>query len=120
MQRKTIGILIDWTSNQYQLNLLYGFSNKAKELDINLICFEGGIIKANSIFETARNKIFDFVTKERLDGLITVSTSIGVIADKTSIVEFINKFTHIPLVNIGLEIKNINSIIIDNKKDLKI
>ncbi len=113
-RRKTIGILTDWIDDQYQLDLLHGVADLAKERDINLLCFEGGSINANNEFEVQRNKVYDLVSPLNVNGLIILSALIGNFTDHNAIIQFCKRYHPIPSVILGMEVHGIPSLSVAN------
>lgn len=113
--RFTIGMVVDWIDDQYQLDLLYGINDLAIERDINLICFEGGMIHPRSEFEAVRNKVYELITPKNIDGLIILSSVIGPVFDsKSSLIRLSKNLHSIPAVLVGLMIPEIPSLLVDN------
>ncbi len=112
--RFTIGMLVDWIDDQYQLDLLYGIADLAKEKDVNLLCFEGGMIHPQNEFDAIRNKVYDLVIPDNLDGLIILSSIIGPLLDAESLIRFCKKNQSLPTVLVGLKMPGIPSILVDN------
>jgi HD-GYP domain-containing protein (c-di-GMP phosphodiesterase class II)/DNA-binding LacI/PurR family transcriptional regulator len=107
-------MLVDWCEEQYQLSMVHGVADFAKEKDLNFLCFEGGGIKAPFEYESRRNIVYDLVNGEIINGLVILSPTIGHFVDYTTITKFCNRFTSLPVVSIGLAMPNIHSVIIDN------
>ncbi len=112
--RLTIGMLIDRTQDQYQSSIIQGVADHAKNWDINLLCFEGGIINSPIEYEARRNVVYDLVNQNIVDGLIILSNTIGHYVDNDTIKKFCEQFSPLPMISIALEIPNIHSIIPDN------
>ena len=107
-------MLVDWCEEQYQLSMIHGVSDYAKENDLNFLCFEGGGIQAPFEYESRRNIVYDLVNNQIIDGLVILSPSIGHYVDYTAITKFCSKFISMPLVSIALAIPNTHSVITDN------
>ncbi len=105
---------MDWCEEQYQLSMVHGIADFAKEKDLNFLCFEGGGIQAPFEYESRRNIVYDLVNGEIIDGLIILSPSIGHFVDYSTITKFCNRFLPLPMVSIALAMPNIHSVIIDN------
>lgn len=109
--RKTIGMLIDWIDNQYQFDLLFGIAELAREKDVNLLFFEGGVISDKN--ETL-NKVYDLVGQNNVDGLIILSASIGRFLSQDILIKFCNQYQPLPTVIVGLQVPGLPSILVDN------
>jgi putative nucleotidyltransferase with HDIG domain len=112
--RLTIGMVVDWIDDQYQLDLLYGINDLAIEKDVNLLCFEGGMIHPKNEFEAIRNKVYDLIIPENVDGLIILSSIIGPSFDFKSLIRGWKNQQLIPSVLVGLKTPEISSLVVDN------
>jgi sigma-B regulation protein RsbU (phosphoserine phosphatase) len=112
-------MLVDWCEEQYQISMVHGVADFAKEKDLNFLCFEGGGIQAPFEYESRRNVVYDLVSSEIIDGLVILSPSIGHFVDYTTITKFCNRFTALPVVSIALAIPNIHSVITDNSGGMR-
>jgi HD-GYP domain-containing protein (c-di-GMP phosphodiesterase class II) len=112
--RPTIGMLIDWSEEQYQLIMVQGVADFSRERDLNFLCFEGGGIEAPYENESRRNLVYGLVNHQIVDGLVILSPTIGHYVDYPTITNFCNRFSSIPVVSIALAIPGIHSVIADN------
>lgn len=119
MKHKTIGILIDWTSTQYHQDLMFGISDKAEKLGLNLVCYEGGGINAETSFDRARNRIYDLVSDKVVDGLIIGSAQICRLLSGGEIGDFMEKFDSFPKISLGVDLPNVPSVMIDNRSGFR-
>ncbi len=120
--RPTIGILIDWVSNDFQVSILSGIYDSAKKNDLNLICFEGGVLKrpkTQDLHDYCRNIIYSFAYKNAVDGLIVLSASLGHEITNKELSEFFDSFSPIPIVSIARKLPGVPSVIVDNKTGLR-
>lgn len=109
--RKTIGLLIDWIDNQYQLNLLDGITDLVKEKDLNLLIFEGGVINSQN---EKLNTAYHLVNQKTIDGLIILPASIGRFLSPELQTQFCKQYQPLPTVIIGLAIPGFPSVAVDN------
>jgi HD-GYP domain-containing protein (c-di-GMP phosphodiesterase class II)/DNA-binding LacI/PurR family transcriptional regulator len=112
--RLTIGMITDWVGDQYQLDILLGASDFARQKDVNFLCFEGGGIDARNEYESRRNKVYDLISAENVDGLIILSGSIANFASMESIIKFCEQYRPMPMVLVDLTIPGIPSLSVDN------
>lgn len=110
--RPTIGLITDWIDDQYQLDILNGINDLAKERDVNLLCFEGGALHAKNTLEARGNIVYQFASSENVDGLII--GSLGIFANIDEIIQFSKKYQPLPLVSINFEIPGIPICLIDD------
>jgi diguanylate cyclase (GGDEF)-like protein/putative nucleotidyltransferase with HDIG domain len=119
MERKNIGIIVDNLYN-YQWSILSGIFSAGENFNINLLTFIGKTLKSPYNFEKQGNIIYDFISKENIDGLIILSSAISSNVPLEETILFCQNFAkNIPTISIGLIIEGITSIIIDNKIGLK-
>ena len=114
ISRLTIGMLVDWTEEQYQLSMVQGVADFAKERDLNFLCFAGGSINAPFEYESRRNIVYSLINRNIVDGLVILSPAIGHFVDHKTISKFCNQFTSLPVVSIALSMPNVHSVISDN------
>jgi len=117
-KRLTVGLLIDWTEEPYQISIFEGVADYAYENNINLLCFVAGGLEAPREYEKPRNVLYDFVTENNVDGIVVSSGSIGNYVGYEAMVKFCNKYRPIPLVSIALELEGFPSILVNNKKGM--
>lgn len=110
--RRTIGLITDWIDDQYQLDILNGINDLAKERDVNLLCFEGGALNAKNSWEARGNIVYELAGTENVDGLII--GSLGSFANIQEIIRFSKKYQPLPLVSINFEIPGIPLCLIDD------
>ncbi len=117
--RATIGFLIDHTDSQYQFGILQGIADYAEHQDVNLICFEGGIIQSTRHFDYERNIVYDLATNKRLDGLIVLSDSIAHLLDDDTLLKFCRSYEPLPVIFVGRSHPEVPSIVIDSSKGMR-
>ncbi|MBN1411226.1 MAG: substrate-binding domain-containing protein [Spirochaetales bacterium] len=114
LKQSRIGILIDTLDSDYQTAISNSILSAGTHLGINLLFFIGGRLKSPDEYEAQRNNLYNFVTQNNCDGLIIVAPCLKTFLNDKEFVEFIKRFSNIPMVAIGLETKNIHSILTDN------
>ncbi len=100
-KRSTIGLL---TANIHMgagKILWPGVADAAEKLDINLFCFIGGILNHSNNYEYQRNIAYDLVDADRLDGLISWSSSIGGSMSSHEVIQFHQRYQPIPLLSLA-------------------
>ncbi len=117
--RLTIGLLIDWTEEPYQIRIFDGVADYAEENDVNLQCFVLGGLDSPREYEKTRNVLADLVTDSNIDGLIVLSGTIGNYIGPAAMNEFCSKFKPLPLVSIALELQDFPSVLVDNKAGMQ-
>ena len=113
--RLTIGMLFENMPNEqqeYLSQILAGVTTVAQGRDVNLLCFTGGHLYHTfyNQFDTQRNILYELVTDRTVNGLIVLGT-ISTYAPMHKTLEFYQRFSHLPLVHIGLPLENIPTVV---------
>ncbi|MGC9396142.1 MAG: substrate-binding domain-containing protein [Anaerolineae bacterium] len=113
--RLTIGMLFENMPNEqqeYLSQVLAGVTSVAEKQDVNLLCFAGGHLYHTfyNQFDTQRNILYELVTEQAVDGLIIVGTIITY-APMPKTLEFYQRYSHLPLVHIGLPLENVPTVV---------
>jgi HD-GYP domain-containing protein (c-di-GMP phosphodiesterase class II)/DNA-binding LacI/PurR family transcriptional regulator len=117
---KTIGFFVDWLEDQYQLKILSGILSGARDNNVNILCFEGGVIDSRIPYEVQRSYIYHLANPGNVDGLIILSSSLAHHSSSGCIESFCRQFVSLPIVSIGVEIRGIPSFLVDNKKGFEV
>jgi PAS domain S-box-containing protein len=118
-KRPTIGLLLDWPGTPYQMKLWSGVADFAREADVNLICFIGGAINSPYTYEQHRNKLYDLISKDRVDGLVILTSTIGHFVGHNGMRDFFARFDYLPLISIATQMENVPSIVVDNELGMR-
>ncbi|MBN1698058.1 MAG: substrate-binding domain-containing protein [Spirochaetales bacterium] len=118
-KRSTIGLLLDWPGTPYQMKLWSGVADYAREEDVNLICFIGGAINSPYTYEQQRNKLYDLISEDRVDGLVILTSTIGHFVGYNGMRDFFARFDYIPLVSIATQMENVPSVVVDNELGMR-
>lgn len=95
--------------------VLYG----SKAAGFELLTFLGGSLNNPNYYLAGRNFIYDQIPLDELDGVIFNSGSIGNYSSEKELLDYYERFSSLPIVNIGMVLKNYHSIIVDNKIGMK-
>ncbi|MBN2444356.1 MAG: substrate-binding domain-containing protein [Spirochaetales bacterium] len=115
----TIGYMSNDLVLSYNCNLHQGIMKTCNQNNLNILMFFGGELNSPHSHQSARNKIYDLVNKNILDGLIINAGNILHYATDDVIKDFYDRFQGIPLINIGTKVLHYPSIIIDNREGLR-
>lgn len=110
--RLTLGLLLDWLEGEYQNGIFSGAAEAARENDVNLVCFTGGVLRAPRWFWAERNSAFDLVGRENVDGLIVTSTIANAVGTEM-LVEYCRRFRSIPLCSIAVPMPDVPGLTVD-------
>jgi two-component system cell cycle sensor histidine kinase/response regulator CckA len=118
-RRYTIGILADPDFRYRAEQVIAGVETVAEDADFNILCFTAeSIISPDKISRSAMLS-FDIINKKNVDGLIVMSEAIGRYAGVKCIGNLLKKYYPLPLVSLGMKIKNVPSVVIAKEKGLK-
>ncbi len=116
--RITIGLLINQLDGMYQKPLWVGVADMAEAMDMNLVIYVGKSLRSPLAFEAQQNIIYQMIDTQHLDGIISTSGSLGNDIGITELERFYAPFRSIPMVSISLPIKDMPSIIVDNRQGM--
>jgi signal transduction histidine kinase/DNA-binding LacI/PurR family transcriptional regulator len=118
--RLTIGLLIGRLGDQrYQAHVWPGVADVAEEQDVNLICFVGGALRAPHEFDAQRNVAYDLASPENVDGLVTMSGSLGQFIGPERLRHFYERYHPLPMVSIAMALNGIPSVLVDNQAGMR-
>ncbi len=113
MARKKVGVFLNQVDGGYQGRIWPGLHEAAKALDVDLFILAGQ--KPGEIYNNfyQHELVYHFADKDSFDGLIIVSPSLSKTHGE-DFEDFIEQFSHIPLVSISHKIGNYPVIESDN------
>lgn len=117
-RRKTIGLLIDWAS-EYQMKIVFGAVDAAKNHDVNLIVIEGGCLGSNRLHDDQRNMLYQMVKTNDIDGIIVISPGVSHFSGPGPLIDLLKQYDPLPIVSIAHEIEGCGLIALDNAPGLK-
>ncbi len=117
-QRLTIGLILDLLAHEYQLRVRAGVADLAKELDANLICFAGGVLRFPAEFGAQRNVIYGLVNEANVDGLVILG-SVAHFVGPEERRNFYGRFHPLPMVNVSIAAKGVPSVVVDNEQGMR-
>jgi DNA-binding LacI/PurR family transcriptional regulator/signal transduction histidine kinase len=118
-KKLTIGLMLNSLDYEYQISIWTGIQNAAKEAGVNTICFTGTELNSPDIIMNAKNTVYEVISKKNVDGLIVIPSSIFLFMNNEECGDYFERYRHIPSVSIGSRIRNIPSIIVDNRSGMK-
>jgi DNA-binding LacI/PurR family transcriptional regulator/PAS domain-containing protein len=111
--KPTIGLLMGLLNETSWTSIWSGVADMARERDINLICFTGGMLEDTVGFQKQANVLYDLIDVEQLDGLI-IWSGIGKFVDAQTLETFYKKYQSVPTVTIGDSIADMPAVLADN------
>ena len=119
-KRKTIGVLINSVDGFYQSPIWRGIKKVAEEKNFDALFFAGGSLESTFKDEAQQNVIYDLVNTDKLDGLIVCSGLLLNYVGLEKFYRFIERYRGIPMVSIGIDIKDIPSVVFNNRECMHI
>jgi len=111
--KPTVGLLMGLLNETSWASIWSGVADLARERDVNLICFTGGMLEDTVGFQEQANVLYDLVDVEQLDGLI-IWGGIGKFVDAPTLETFYKRYQSIPTVSIGDSVADVPSVLADN------
>lgn len=108
-----VGLLIGTYNNSYTLGVIKYISNELKGKNSALVILDGLSLSGNTLSDYSCNTICRLITKERLDALILLSSTLVTHVCKETIEELSRRMP-IPTVSLGIALEGIPSIVVDN------
>lgn len=118
-KRKTLGLVIHDLDGNYQAFLWHAVKKAVEKFDVNLIIYEGRTLNCKYDADKQHHIIYDFVDKERVDGLIITTSTISSYIGIDESIAFCKKYSDIPCISLGIVVPGATSIISDNKEGIK-
>ncbi len=115
----TIGFVISALFDIYTYRIWAGVVRRARERNINLYIYNGGIFDFDWRVSEIRNCVYDIINTRQLDGLILASSIVWGYTDKSLFREYVKRWQPLPLVSIGIREEYCTNILIDNEKEFK-
>jgi DNA-binding LacI/PurR family transcriptional regulator/signal transduction histidine kinase len=111
---KNIGYLTFDVAGTYNHQMWQHLSAAVSEKGMRLVTFCGGILYGEGTHQQQWNKIYNLVSSSNVEGLIVLSASLGQTCGTSSLIGFLQRFSPIPIVSIGLDLPGIPSVVVDN------
>jgi signal transduction histidine kinase/DNA-binding LacI/PurR family transcriptional regulator/AraC-like DNA-binding protein/ActR/RegA family two-component response regulator len=97
-KRATIGFLFNSVYDEIDRSVLRGVEDTAKKHAVNLICFSGGVLQSETGTPLQENLLYELIDRQRIDGLVVLSSSIGFAISRVEMLRFLSRFEAMPVV----------------------
>ncbi len=118
-RRLTIAMLTSRLDRGFHRAAWLGVADAARERDLNIICFDGGVLRSPDGFATQANAVYDLVNPRLIDGLIIWSSALDWFIKPREMEEFCERYRPLPMVSVARVLKGIPSIVVDNYRGMK-
>jgi DNA-binding LacI/PurR family transcriptional regulator/GAF domain-containing protein len=113
-KRLTLGLLCENLVNEYNDTMWNGAQDAAWEHGANLVCFSGGMLRDPNRFCSQANILYDLVSEGNFDGLVVWGAQLVHHTTIEELETFCERYYPLPIVNIGLELSSVPSLLVDN------
>lgn len=113
----TIGLLCDPLTNAVTVAMWNGVHDAARQLGANLLYFGGGFLQNPRLPQA--NAIYDLVTPETVDVPVVWGAQLTHYASQEELEAFCSQYHPPPIVNIGLAMEGIPSLLPDNHQGMR-
>lgn len=118
-ERATIGFLAANIHVGASRTLWLGVVDAAAKHDVNLICFPGSSLRVSEGFKVQRNVLYDLVNPDRLNGLVSWSSTITESLDPRDVVTFHQRYQMLPMVNLTLPVAGTPTVLVDSYQGMR-
>ncbi len=112
--RRTIGYLTTFNDSDASQPQWAGVVDCAQKHDVNLICFLGNNLYSPTGFDAQANILYDLVSAQNVDALVSWTSSIGNYATTDAIQNWHARYAPLPVVTIGKAVDGIPSVMMDS------
>jgi PAS domain S-box-containing protein len=117
--RPTIGLLMTGFAREFHRAAWSGIADATLEQGVNLICFDGGILRTPEGFDAQGNVLYDLVGAERIDGLIVWTSILDWAVEPEEMEAFCRHYHPLPTVSVGRMVEGIPSVLVDNYQGIR-
>lgn len=117
--RTTVGVLCDWLDTEYQSRILQGIDEAAKQHDVNILAFAGGILRSPHLYGAERNLVYELAGSANIDGLIILSGALVNLVGQQKLLRYCERYRPLPLSSIGVALSGIPSVLVDNADGMR-
>jgi phosphoserine phosphatase RsbU/P len=116
----SVGFLVDLLDEgPYQWAVLRGAMEAAHDRGAHLLCFAGGVLGAPRGASGERNGVFELAKPSNVDAVVILSGSVGKHIGPDGLQEYCERYRSIPMCSIGVELKDVSSVRIDNETGMR-
>ncbi len=118
--RRRVALLMDAVEDDYQIGIVRGACQAAEPANVQLVCIAGGVVgDKRADRRSERNFLFDLIEPHQFAGVLSLSGSLSNQLGLEKFSGFIEKFSNLPLVNLGVEIPRSHSITVNGAAGMR-
>jgi DNA-binding LacI/PurR family transcriptional regulator/serine phosphatase RsbU (regulator of sigma subunit) len=118
-RRPTCALLLDYYGGEYQIGLMQGAEDAAIRCDQNLLVAVGRWLDAPKVIDSIQNDVFRHLGKPGVDAVIVASGCLSHYVSPARMAEFCASFSPLPVASISLQVADVPSIVVDNRRSQK-
>jgi len=117
--RQTIAVLVDWLKDGYQSLVFAGMADAARDLDVNLVCLPGGVLRSPLRFGSQRNLIYNFAAAQGVHGILLLSGTLGNHVGPAELGRFCERFAPRPIISLAVPLPGIPTVVVDDAEGMR-
>jgi DNA-binding LacI/PurR family transcriptional regulator len=117
--RTNIGVFVDTLDQDYQQQVVLGIDAEASSLDLDVICFVGGLLDAPDPYQAELNAAYDLCDAARIDALVVLSGTLANHCGMESLSAYCRRFMHLPVCSIGGSLAGAVEVAVDNRAGVR-
>ncbi len=120
--RPTIAFLVDHLFDGFQATLWSAVVTAARDEGANLLCFLGGSLLpagGGTAWARGRNAVYDLVDPATVDGILSLSGSVGCFVGAAEMESFLRRYAPLPILNLCAEVGGHPSVLVDNRAGVR-
>lgn len=115
-KRRTIGVVLERATSEYQNNLCQGIITKAEKLGYNTAIFSAfGKYGQNERYFIGDQTIWTLPSYEDFDGMILALDTVINVKERQKIIQMVKERCHCPVVSVREIVEGTNKILVDNR-----
>jgi phosphoserine phosphatase RsbU/P len=121
--RRTIAVLIAdmdlFGVTGFEGRLRSTFDRVCRERDLNLLLVYGRALRDQQTISTGHNAIYELVHRDRVDGVVVVSATLGHYTGTEEVARLCQSFGPLPVASLGAVLPGVPSVVIDNQAGME-
>ncbi|HEX6272791.1 MAG TPA: substrate-binding domain-containing protein [Polyangiaceae bacterium] len=109
-----IAVLLDHIESDYHVEVLTGALRAVRASRARALVVPGGWLSRSDADPIARNFVYDFLSRARIDGVLALAGSLSNYAGLTRLRTWLERFDHVPVVTLGIDVPDVPSVWVDN------
>lgn len=110
----TIGVLLDWVGDTYQIEVLRGLERGASSAGANLLCFVGGTLGSEEESDP-RQHVYELASSHCMDGVVLLASTLVHRIGAAGLARYCERYRPLPVCSIGIDLPGMTSLSVDNE-----